>query len=67
MEKVGVRCETHYYEGRAHGFFNAPADKKATIAKCDTFLVSLGWIGQDGKIDQSKTNAPVNEKQTLLK
>jgi arylsulfatase A-like enzyme/acetyl esterase/lipase len=67
MEKVGVRCETHYYEGRAHGFFNAPADKKETIAKCDAFLVSLGWIGLDGKIDQSKTNAPVNEKQTLLK
>jgi len=44
MTQAGVRCETHYYEGRAHGFFNKSPDQEDTLARCDAFLVSLGWL-----------------------
>jgi acetyl esterase/lipase len=44
MTKVGVRCETHFYAGKEHGFFNPSPEKEATIAACDAFLVSLGWL-----------------------
>jgi arylsulfatase A-like enzyme/acetyl esterase/lipase len=44
MKQAGVRCETRFYEGRDHGFFNKSPDKEKTIAECDAFLVSLGWL-----------------------
>ncbi len=44
MQRAGVRCDTHYYEGRAHGFFNRGDDLADTVKKCDDFLVSLGWL-----------------------
>lgn len=44
MEKVGVRCETRFYEGKGHGFFNKDPDKTMTLIEADKFLTSLGWL-----------------------
>ena len=44
MKKVGVRCETRFYADKEHGFFNKSPDKETTVAACDAFLVSLGWL-----------------------
>ena len=44
MDKVGVRSDLHLYEGAPHGFFNNPPYKEQTLAQCDKFLVSLGWL-----------------------
>jgi len=55
MEAAGVRCDTHIYEGRGHGFFNPGRDGNAdyidTVKKMDEFLVSLGYLkGEAGEI-----------------
>ena len=51
MEAVGSRCDTHFYEGQPHGFFNKGRSNgkyyAATVREMDRFLASLGWI--DGK------------------
>ena len=48
MTRVGSRCETHFYEGQPHGFFNKRGsnDKfyNATVLLMDKFLISLGWL-----------------------
>ncbi len=44
MEKAGVKCQTHFYEGQAHGFFNKDPWRAKTLAEADMFLVSLGWL-----------------------
>lgn len=44
MEKSGVRCDVHLYEGRDHGFFNQEPDKTITLIETDRFLTSLGWL-----------------------
>jgi len=44
MTKAGVRCETRFYEGQPHGFFNKDPWKTITLAEADKFLASLGWL-----------------------
>lgn len=44
MEKAGVRCDVHFYEGKDHGFFNKDPDKTMTLIEADKFLTSLGWL-----------------------
>ena len=44
MKKAGVRCETRFYDGQAHGFFNGEPWKTVTLIETDKFLASLGWI-----------------------
>ena len=48
MEKVGVRCDAHFYEGQGHGFFNASKGGQKyyleTTIEADKFLASLGWL-----------------------
>ena len=44
MEKVGVRCDLHLYQGALHGFFNKSPYREQTLLECDKFLASLGWI-----------------------
>ena len=49
MEKAGVRCETRFYEGQGHGFFNpgkGGTDEYfyQTLLETDKFLASLGWL-----------------------
>lgn len=44
MKKVGVRCETRFYDGQAHGFFNNEPWKTVTVIEADKFLASLGWL-----------------------
>lgn len=47
MDKAGVRCETRFYEGQGHGFFNASKGSEyyeKTLLETDKFLVSLGWL-----------------------
>jgi len=41
---VGVRCDTHYYDGQPHGFFNQEPYKTRTLIEADKFLASLGWL-----------------------
>jgi acetyl esterase/lipase len=44
MTAANVRCETRYYEGQSHGFFNKDPWKTITLAEADKFLASLGWL-----------------------
>lgn len=48
LEKVGVRCDTVFYKGQGHAFFNRDRDNgryyTATLIEVDRFLASLGWI-----------------------
>lgn len=48
MEKAGVKCDIHIYEGQGHGFFNyGKEDSKywyETVLESDKFLAGLGWI-----------------------
>ncbi len=48
MQKAGIRCETHIYEGQPHGFFNhGRANNRwyyETVTAADKFLTSLGWL-----------------------
>lgn len=49
MEKAGVRCEAHFYEGQGHGFFNPGKGGTQryyheTLLATDKFLTSLGWL-----------------------
>ena len=48
MKKAGVRCDTHIYPGKGHGFFNKSkgdvASYNATVIEADKFLTSLGWL-----------------------
>jgi acetyl esterase/lipase len=44
MKAAGVRCDTFYYEGQSHGFFNQDPYKTRTLIETDKFLASLGWL-----------------------
>jgi acetyl esterase/lipase len=48
MKKHGARCETMFYPGAGHGFFNKGKNDErhyqATLTAADEFLVSLGWL-----------------------
>ncbi len=44
MKKAGVGCETRFYDGQGHGFFNGEPWKTATLIEADKFLASLGWL-----------------------
>ena len=44
MKQAGVRCETRFYDGQAHGFFNNEPWKTVTLIEADKFLASLGWL-----------------------
>lgn len=49
MDQAGVRCETHYYDGQGHGFFNPGKSENdryyhETLQAADAFLVTLGWL-----------------------
>jgi acetyl esterase/lipase len=44
MEKAGVRCDLHLYQGQNHGFFNQEPYRTATLIEADKFLESLGWL-----------------------
>lgn len=44
MKAAGVRCETRYYDGQQHGFFNREPYKSQTLKEADQFLKSLGWL-----------------------
>ncbi|PAW86613.1 MAG: lipase [Pedosphaera sp. Tous-C6FEB] len=44
MKQAGVRCETRFYDGQAHGFFNSEPWKTVTLIEADKFLTSLGWL-----------------------
>lgn len=69
MTKAGVRCETHVYEGQAHGFFNQDPYKTATLIEADKFLASLGWLQGEPKLTMPKIdpNAPAPEKKRKAK
>lgn len=44
MKQAGVRCDTRFYDGVGHGFFNGEPWKTATLIEADKFLASLGWL-----------------------
>lgn len=53
MQKVGSRCEVRLYEGQKHGFFNYRNFEmyKETVHETDQFLVSLGLIEAQPKVE----------------
>jgi len=48
MKAAGNRCETHFYEGQGHGFFNYGRSGNhyyaETVKEMDKFLAALGYI-----------------------
>jgi acetyl esterase/lipase len=54
MKVAGSRCETHFYEGQPHGFFNKGRSNDKfyvqTVRAMDEFLVSLGWLSGEPTI-----------------
>ncbi|MBI3881701.1 MAG: alpha/beta hydrolase [Verrucomicrobia bacterium] len=69
MTKAGARCETHIYEGQAHGFFNQDPYKTATLIEADKFLASLGWLKGDPTLAMPELdpNAPAPAKAAKKK
>ena len=49
MQKVGSRCDVHFFEGRKHGFFNYTKfeNYKETVSLTDLFLQSLGYLDKE--------------------
>jgi acetyl esterase/lipase len=43
MEKNGLRCDLHLYEGQPHGLFNK-AKYSEILFEVDKFLISLGYL-----------------------
>lgn len=54
MQAAGNRCEFKLYDGFAHGFFNfgrhANEPFVKTLQAADEFLVSLGWLPNEGNV-----------------
>ena len=44
MNQAGVRCETFFYDGQGHGFFNREPYTSITLIEADKFLGSLEWL-----------------------
>jgi len=48
MRSVGSRCDTIFYDGQPHGFFNKGRNEDKyyveTVQTMDEFLISLGWL-----------------------
>jgi acetyl esterase len=47
MDKAGIRCDIHIYEGQPHGFFNYREGNRyytVTLRTADEFLAGLGWL-----------------------
>jgi acetyl esterase/lipase len=69
MTTAQVRCETRYYEGQGHGFFNNDPWKAITLAEADKFLASLGWLKGEPTLkvpelpQPSETPAPAKKKK----
>lgn len=61
MERCGVRCETFFYKGQKHGFFNKEPYRTITLTQTDKFLASLGWIEGSPTLKPSLTT-PVTPK-----
>ena len=53
MEKVGSRCDVHFYEGMKHGFFNYSEfeNYKQTVSESDMFLQSLEYLKKEPVIE----------------
>ena len=44
MTQAGARCETRFYDGVGHTFFNREPHRTLTLIEADEFLASLGWL-----------------------
>lgn len=48
MQKAGVLCELHVYEGQKHGFYHYRKNDRRnyynTVTEADRFLAKLGWL-----------------------
>lgn len=59
MKQAGARCDTRFYDGQGHGFFNGEPWKTATLIEADKFLASLGWLkGPPTLKEPDLSNAP---------
>lgn len=56
MEKLGIRCDLHLYEGQPHGFFNYSKkdNYNKTVIEMDKFLASLGYLKGKPTLKDSK-------------
>lgn len=67
MTAVKVRCETRYYEGQDHGFFNKEPWKTITLAEADRFLASLGWLQGEPTLQVPELPAPAEKPAPATK
>lgn len=69
MKAAGVRCETRFYAGQGHGFFNQEPWKTITLAEADKFLTSLGWLKGEPtlKVPEPPTPGTEPEKKAAKK
>jgi acetyl esterase len=46
LQKLGVKCELHVYEGQKHGFYGKANAKYyyETVIAADKFLAGMGWL-----------------------
>lgn len=64
MEKAGVACELHGYEGEGHGFFNYGRQPKSgeepafdrTVAQTQAFFEELQWIAKQSADSPEKSD-----------
>ncbi len=66
MQAAGRRCDLRIYSGRPHGFFNYKEGGNPlyyqTLAECDRFLQSLGYL-----IGDPMPHPPVHPQESLNK
>ena len=57
MQDAGVRCDTVFYDGEGHGFFNpgrggTDLNFYKTLLATDRFLISLGWLDGEPTLER---------------
>jgi acetyl esterase/lipase len=62
MQKSGLICELHIYEGQKHGFYHlGKSDGKnyfETVTAADKFLVKLGWLRRPPTLQKPEISSP---------
>lgn len=69
MQKFGIRCDLHVYEGQKHGFYGkSNANGKyyyETVTAADKFLAELGWLKGSPTLSEpkAKNSGSASQKQ----
>lgn len=63
MQKLGVKCDLHIYEGQKHGFYKAPKYYYETTKEADQFLATLGWLKGSPTLEEPKSQTSSSRKK----